>query len=89
MTPYEMALLVNSPAFRPHREKAVRLMADLWEPGLTFDDKWYRDMRTETVALLLHFGKLQEPGAATGSKPDPRLAAIEAKWPGLVAKLAG
>lgn len=87
MTPYEMSRLLNSPAMLPHKEAAVQLVSAQY--GQPAGDNWYRDSRVEAVALLLYSGALAKPGAATGSKPDPRLAAIEAKWPGLVAKLAG
>lgn len=87
MTPLEMSRVLNSPAALPHKEAAIDLVAPLY--GQIPSDAWFRDPRVEAVALLLYTGALAKPGASTGGKPDPRLAAIDAKWPGLVTKLAG
>lgn len=89
LTPIEFGRLVNSAEFRPHRERAVQLMAALWEPGQPVADKWYRDIRTETLALLLYYRWTGEPSVTGPSAPaDPRCVAAEARWPGLLDKLA-
>lgn len=88
--PLAVARIINSPEFRPHRERAVQLMDALWEPGLPVPDKWYRDIRTETLALLLYYRWIGEPGASgPASPPDARCTGIEAKWPGLIEALEG
>jgi hypothetical protein len=89
MTPLEFGRLVNSAEFRPYREQAAVLMARLWQPGEPVSDTWYRDLRTETVALLLWSRAISLPGGAVSSAPaDTRCTAIETRWPGLVDKLA-
>ena len=86
--PQALGRLVNSVEFRPHRELAVRLMAGLWEPGQSVADKWYRDIRTETLALLLYYRWIGEPGSTgPAAAADPRCTEIDARWPGLIEKL--
>lgn len=83
--PAALGRLVNSSEFRPHRERAVQLMDALWEPGEPVADKWYRDIRTETLALLLYYRWIGEPGSGGPAAPaDARCTAIDARWPGLV-----
>jgi hypothetical protein len=83
--PLAVARTINSPEFRPHRERAVQLMDALWEPGEPVPDKWYRDIRTETLALLLYYRWIGEPGASgPAPPPDARCSAIDARWPGLL-----
>lgn len=89
MTPLEIARLVNSAAFRPHKEAAVQMLAAAYAPGEPVSDNWYRDSRAEAVALLLYTSALAKPGA-TASAPvkDTRMDAIESRWPGLINILA-
>lgn len=91
MTP-EIMRFIGSPAYRPYRAQAARIVDSLWEPDPEIGEHWYNDMRTETLALLLHAGKVVEPGAnvpaAAPVAVDPRVARIEARWPGLIDRLA-
>ena len=89
MTPYERSRWINSPDAVRYKDTAAKMLDDLLEPGPPINDNFYRTAFMDMLATMLKEGIIAEPGAATGSKPDPRLAAIEAKWPGLVAKLAG
>lgn len=77
MTPIEMSRVLNSPAALPHKEAAINLVAPLY--GQMPSDAWFRDPRVEAVALLLYTGALAKPGVSTGSKPDPQVAALQAR----------
>lgn len=79
--------LLNSPDLRPHKENAIKIMDAIWEPGEPVPDKWYRDMRAESIALALYYGFVQMPGASTRCPADPRLAEVKAGLEALVRKL--
>lgn len=76
MTPIEMSRVLNSPAMLPYKEQAVQLVSAQY--GQPAGDAWFRDPRVEAVALLLYTGVLARPGTVSG-KPDPQVAALQAK----------
>lgn len=71
----EIMRVIVTQDFRDDRERAVYLVDALWEPedGVV-PDKWYRDLRVETVALLLNFGMIVLPGSNGPPRDDPRVA---------------
>lgn len=76
----EIMHITSTQAYRDAREKAVRFVDAVWEPddGVV-PDKWYRDTRVETVALLLYFGIVAQPGSNLPPRDDPRVAALQAR----------
>lgn len=82
--PNELGRVLNSAEYRPYRDKAAELLEGIYGPLRWPWQRWNIDSRTEAVGLLLYTGAIGGEDNA-----DPRIAAIEAKWPGLLDRLTG